>query len=75
MLTGRTEFCPNDSVLNVYFFKNSKEYIYEGHVRLSTGLTNYSKSSARGVYFAFYDTYKKLEKQVRRYTISLKAII
>ena len=59
-------------MLNVFFLRSSKEYVGEGHVRLSTGLTDYSTSSACGVYFAFDATYEKLEKQVRRYTKRLK---
>ena len=63
MLTGSTQFCPNNIVLNVYFLKSFRKYIREGHLRLSTDLTSYSKSSARRIYFAFDATYRKLENR------------
>lgn len=45
------------------FLKSFKEYVREGHLRLSTDLTGYSKSNARGIYFAFDTTYRKLENR------------
>ncbi|PZO66777.1 MAG: ribosome-associated translation inhibitor RaiA [Paracoccus denitrificans] len=61
---------PTDAT--VIFSRDAHEYLCDGVVHLSSGLTVQAKGRATEVYAAFEDSREKMDKQLRRYKRRLK---